>query len=60
MMMMMMMCIDARGAPLPNKCLVWQAQCQLIKSHARTVRVRGEQGVLFFLTLLLTLFLMAH
>lgn len=36
---------------LPTKCLVWQAQGQLIKSHARTVTVREEQGVLFFLTL---------
>lgn len=36
---------------LPTKCLVWQAQRQLIKSHARAVTVREEQGVLFFLTL---------
>lgn len=32
---------------LPTKCLVWQARCQLIKSHARTVTVREKQGVLF-------------
>lgn len=44
---------------LPTKCLVWPAQCQLIKSHARTVTVRGEQGVLFFLTSPLTLFLLS-
>lgn len=44
---------------LPTKCLVWQAQCQLIKSHARTVTVSEEQGVLFFLTPPLPLFLLA-
>lgn len=53
-----MICLDASSDLLPTKCLVWQAQVQLIKIHARTtVTVREEQGVLFFLTPLLKLIL---
>lgn len=43
------LCWCQRGLLL-TKCRVWQAQCQLIKSHARAVTVRVEQGILFFLT----------
>lgn len=52
------LCWCQRGL-LPNKCLVWQALCQLIKSHGRTVTVREEQGVLLFLISPWILFLSA-